>query len=190
MKNTLFLLFTLLAVTVFAQEKQVTTVAKPVQFKTILQGGLLAGSTGEAASIQTVNGFSFGNWYAGVGAGLDFYVQRGVPLFADLRYKFSNQRKSFFIYTDAGVHVPWIKNKEQRNIISQSAGLYTDAGVGFQLATKKGDAFLFSAGYSYKHVAEKQQGFVWGPWPQPAGETELRFNYHLNRFVLKFGLMF
>mgnify|MGYP001389237066 CR=1 FL=1 len=190
MKNTLFLFFNLFAVTVIAQEKQTTTVTKQVQFKTIIQGGLLAGSTGEAANIQAVNGFSFGNWYAGVGAGLDFYVQRGVPLFADLRYKFSKQRKSFFIYTDAGVHVPWIKNKEQRNIISQSAGLYTDAGVGFELATKKGDAFLFSAGYSYKHVAEKQQGFVWGPWPQPGTQNELEYNYYFNRIAIKFGLMF
>ena len=127
---------------------------------------------------------------AGIGAGLDFYVQRGVPLFADLRSKFSTQRKSFFIYTDAGVHVPWIKNKEQRNIISQTTGLYTDAGVGFQLATKKGDAFLFSAGYTYKHVAEKQEGFSWGPWPQPGGQTVLNYNYNYNRIAIKFGLMF
>ena len=190
MKNTLFLFFTLFAVTVIAQEKQVATVAKPVQFKTIVQGGLLAGSSGEAAAIQAINGFAFGNWYAGIGAGLDFYVQRGVPLFADVRYKFSKQRKSFFIYTDAGVHVPWTKNKEQRSIISQSAGLYTDAGVGFQLATKKGDAFLFSAGYTYKHVAETQQGFVWGPWPQPGGQNELEYNYYFNRIAIKFGLMF
>ncbi len=190
MKNTLFVLFSLLAITGFAQEKKVATVAKPFQFKTIVQAGLLAGSTGEAASVQAINGFSFGNWYAGIGAGLDFYMQRGVPLFADVRYKFSKQRRSFFIYTDAGVHVPWIKNIEQRNIISQSAGLYTDAGLGFQLATKKGDAFLFSAGYTYKHVAEKQQGFVWGPWPQPGGQNELEYNYYFNRIAIKFGLMF
>lgn len=190
MKNTLFLLFTFLAVTVFSQEKPMATVAKPFQFKTIVQGGLLAGSSGEAAIVQAINGFAFGNWYVGVGAGLDFYLQRGVPLFADLRYKFSKQRKSLFIYTDAGVHVPWIKNKEQRNIISQSAGLYTNAGVGFQLATKKGDAFLFSAGYTYKHVSEKQEGFSWGPWPQPGGQTVLNYNYHYNRIAIKFGLIF
>jgi hypothetical protein len=190
MKSTLFLVFIFIAATAIGQQKQVATIAKPFQFKTIVQGGFLAGSSGEAATVQAINGFSFGNWYAGIGAGLDFYLQRGVPLFADVRYKFSKQRKSFFIYTDAGVHVPWIKNKEQGNIISQSAGLYTDAGVGFQLATKKGDAFLFSAGYSYKHVAEKQQGFVWGPWPQPGAQNELQYNYYFNRIAIKFGLMF
>jgi hypothetical protein len=191
MKKMLFILFSFAMNAVFAQEK-VQHAGKPLKFETIIQGGLLAGSSTESFALQTINGFSFGKWYAGVGAGLDFYMQRGVPLFADVRYHFSNQRKSFFIYTDAGAHIPWIKNKEQRNIISQGTGLYTDAGVGFRLATKKGDAFLFSAGYSYKHVPEKQEGFSWQswPWPQQTDETVLNYNYRFNRVTVKFGFMF
>lgn len=190
MRTTLILLFSLMVSCSFAQKKIKPANEKPLKFQTIIQGGLLAGSSTESFALQTINGFRFGNWYAGVGAGLDFYMQRGVPLFADLRYHFANQRKTFFIYTDAGAHVPWIKNKDQRNIISQSTGLYTDAGVGFRLATKKGDGFLFSAGYSYKHVPEKQQGFSWQSWPQPNDETVLNYNYRFNRVVVKFGLMF
>lgn len=176
----------------FAQEKVQGVVKKPVRFQTILQGGLLAGSSTESAALQTINGFSLGNWYTGIGAGLDFYMQRGVPLFADVRYHFSDKHKSFFIYTDAGVHIPWIKNKEQRNIISQNAGLYTDAGIGFSLTTKKNDAFLFSLGYTYKHVPEKQEGFTWQswPWPQRTDEGVLNYNYRLNRIAVKIGLMF
>lgn len=190
MKYTLFLLFSLMVNCSFAQDKVKATAQQPFKFQTILQGGLLVGSNAEAAALQTINGFSFNKWYAGVGAGLDFYMQRGVPLFADVRYHFSNKRKSFFIYTDAGVHIPWIKNKDQRNIISQSAGLYTDAGIGIRLTTKKNDAFLFSVGYTYKHVPEKQESFSWQSWPQPRGETVLNYNYHFNRVVVKFGLMF
>jgi hypothetical protein len=111
MKCTLFLFFSLIVTCSFAQEKVKVPVEKPSRFQTIIQGGLLAGSSTESFALQTINGFRFGNWYAGVGAGLDFYMQRGVPLFADVRYHFSSQRKSFFIYTDAGVHVPWIKKK-------------------------------------------------------------------------------
>jgi hypothetical protein len=190
MKSILFLCCSLIVTCSFAQEKVKYPVERKFSFQTIIQGGLLAGSSTESFALQTINGFRIGNWYAGVGTGLDFYMQRGVPLFADVRYHLSNQRKSFFIYTDAGVHVPWVKNKEQRNIISQSTGLYTDAGVGFRLATKKGDAFLFSAGYTYKHVAEKQKGFTWQPWPQPNGETVLNYNYRFNRVAVKFGLVF
>ncbi len=190
MKNTLFLLFSFIFTCSFAQEKTLPAIKKPLKFQTIIQGGLLAGSSTESFALQAINGFSFGNWYAGVGAGLDFYMQRGVPLFADLRYHFSKQRKSFFIYGDAGTHIPWIKNKEQRNVISQSTGFYTDAGVGFRLATKKNDAFLFSAGYSYKHVPEKQEGFSWQPWPQPTAQSIFNYNYRFNRVVVKFGLMF
>lgn len=191
MKITFIFLSLLFAANSFAQEVQAKNkTAKSLKFQTIIQGGLLAGSSAESAMLQTINGFRFGNWYTGIGAGLDFYMQRGVPLFADVRYHFSNKRKSFFVYTDAGVHFPRIKNKEQRNIISQSTGLYTDAGVGFRLVTKMGDGFLFSTGYSYKHVLEKQQGFSWQPWPQPNGETVMNYNYRFNRVVVKFGLMF
>lgn len=191
MKNILFVFFSLMISSLFAQEKMKAAVVKP-KFQTIIQGGLLAGSSTESFALQTINGFRIGKFYTGIGTGLDFYMQRGVPLFADLRYHFSNQRKSFFIYTDAGAHIPWIKNKEQRNIISQQSGLYTDVGVGFRLATKKGDAFLFSAGYSYKHVPEKQRGFTWQswPWPQQTGEAVLNYNYRFNRVTVKVGLMF
>lgn len=192
MKNILFLLVSFCSACSFAQDKMKTAAQQPLKFQTIVQGGLLVGSNGEAAAIQTVNGFALNNWYAGIGAGLDFYMQRGVPLFADVRYHFSNQSRSVFIYADAGAHVPWIKNKDERNIISQSTGLYTDAGIGFRLTTKKQDALLFSAGYTYKHVPEKQKGFSWQswPWPQPTGETVLNYNYRFNRVVIKFGLMF
>lgn len=190
MKYIFFIVFVFMINCAFAQGKLEPTSNKPLKFQTIIQGGLLAGSSTESFALQTINGFRFGNWYAGAGAGLDFYMQRGVPLFADVRYHFSKNRKSFFIYTDAGVHVPWIKNKDQRNIISQSTGLYTDAGVGFRLATKRNDAFLFSAGYSYKHVPEKREGFSWQPWPQPVEQNIFNYNYHFNRLAVKFGLMF
>jgi hypothetical protein len=189
MKNFLFLVLSFFATFSFAQDKTKAT-QTPFMFQTIVQGGLLVGNNAEAATIQTINGFALNKWYAGVGVGLDFYMQRGVPLFADLRYHFSNKRKSFFIYTDAGVHVPWIKNKDGRNIISQSAGLYTDAGIGFRLATKKGDAFLFSTGYTHKHVKEKQEGFSWQAWPQPSGQTVMNYDYRFNRVVLKVGFQF
>lgn len=189
MKNSLFFLFSFFVTCSFAQEKM-KTVPSAFKFQTIVQGGLLVGNNAEAATIQTINGFAKNKWYAGIGVGLDFYMQRGVPLFADLRYHFSKERKSFFIYTDAGVHVPWIKNKEGRNIISQSVGLYTDAGIGFRLATKKGDAFLFSTGYTHKHVKEKQEGFSWQAWPQPSGQTVMNYDYRFNRVVLKAGFQF
>jgi hypothetical protein len=190
MKNTLFFLFLLVTAASFAQEKKNDTTKKTVQFRTIAQGGLLAGSSGEAAVFQAIHGVEWKRFYVGVGVGLDYYMQRGVPLFADLRYRFSTQRKSFFVYTDAGVHMPWVKHKEERNIISQGAGLYTDVGIGVQLNTRKQDAFLISAGYSYKHVSETKEGFGWWSWPTPGGQNDLHFDYHFNRIALKFGFMF
>ena len=117
-------------------------------------------------------------------------MQRSIPLFADVRYDFSTKRKTFFLYSDAGINFAWTKNKEQQNIIDQSPGLFTDAGVGLKVSTKKQDAFVISAGYSYKHLKETQRGFSWRIWPVESPETMYRYNYSFNRIAIKVGFVF
>lgn len=161
-----------------------------LKFRTIVQGGLLVGGTTESAGVQIINGFERNKLFAGIGAGLDYYLKRGVPVFADVRYHFSENRKSFFVYGNAGVHLPW-KQEEFQEIISQKTGLYTDAGIGYKLSNKRGDAFLWSIGYSYKHVQENVVSFRFSPWPTPEPEQQFVINdYHLNRVFIKFGWMF
>lgn len=189
MKNIL-LLIAVLPLVVVAQENQQPIKKKPFAFQTIVQTGLLAGGSAEAFTLQTVNGFRYQKWYAGIGTGLDFYMQRSIPLFADVRYEFSTKRKSFFLYSDAGINFAWTKNKEQQNIIDQSPGLFTDAGVGLKISTKKQDAFIISAGYSYKHLKETKRGFSWGIWPVESPETVYRYNYSFNRIAIKAGFVF
>ncbi len=189
MKNIL-LLIAMLPIVVFAQIKQESTTKKPFTFQTIVQTGLLAGGSAEAFTLQTVNGFRYQKWFAGIGTGLDFYMQRSIPLFADVRYDFSTKRKTFFLYSDAGVNFAWTKNKQQQNIVDQSPGLFTDAGIGLKIATKKQDAFVISAGYSHKQLKETQKGFSWWGWPVESPETYYRYNYKFNRIAVKLGFVF
>lgn len=192
MKSILCLLF-LLPVIGFAQVKQQQEKIKPFRFETIVQTGLLAGGSAESFALQTVNGFRYQKWFAGIGTGLDFYRQRSIPLFADVRYDFTTKRKTFFLYSDAGINFAWTKNKDQQNIVDQSPGLFTDAGIGLKITTKKQDAFLISAGYSHKQLNETQRGFNWRSWPGwpvDGAETFYRYHYRYNRIAVKIGFVF
>jgi hypothetical protein len=174
-----------------AAAAQHNTKPVPLKFRTIVAGGLLAGSTTESVGVHIINGFEKEKLFAGIGAGLDYYLKRGVPLFADVRYHFSENRKSVFVYGNAGVHIPWKQEKFQ-DIISQKTGLYTDAGFGYKLSNKSGDAFLWSIGYSYKHVQDKAVSFRFTPWPlpEPGQQQHVINDYHFNRIFIKFGWMF
>lgn len=189
MKNIL-LLIAMLPFVLVAQVKQESTTKKSFTFQTIVQTGLLAGGSAESFTLQTVNGFRYSKLFAGIGTGLDFYMQRSIPLFADVRYDFSTKRKTFFLYSDAGVNFAWTKNKQQQNIVDQSPGLFTDAGIGLKIATKKQDAFIISAGYSHKQLKETQKGFSWWGWPAESPETYYRYNYKFNRIAVKLGFVF
>ncbi len=59
---------------------------KVYQFHSINSLGLINGNNGVSAAMQTVNGFTKGPWFAGIGLGLDYYQYRTVPVFADVRY--------------------------------------------------------------------------------------------------------
>jgi hypothetical protein len=56
------------------------------QYRTITQIGLLAGSTTEGTTLQLIGGVKNRRLFTGMGTGLDFYMYRGIPLFADIRY--------------------------------------------------------------------------------------------------------
>ena len=192
MKNIL-LLIAMLPFVLVAQVKQESTTKKSFIFQTIVQTGLLAGGSAESFTLQTVNGFRYRKWFAGLGTGLDFYMQRSIPLYADLRYDFSTKRKTFFLYSDAGVNFAWTKNKQQQNIVDQSPGLFTDAGVGLKITTKKQDALVISVGYSHKQLSETKRGFgrwSWPIWPVESPETFYRYNYKFNRIAVKLGFVF
>jgi hypothetical protein len=189
-KKYLCFLFFLVMVSTscYSQEKPSE---KPLMFHSINQVGLLDGSTGTYFQMQSVNGFQYKKWFAGIGAGLDYYRYRSFPLFADVRRQFGNPNKSFFIYADAGVHFIWVRTQDKKayyfNADDQFInGFYCDAGLGYQLKLKTGSALLFSAGFSYKKVTEKLTNLQNFTNLIPAPNTDW-YDYYLNRLTLKIG---
>jgi hypothetical protein len=123
---------------------------KNIRFSSILQAGLLTGSSEPAFQVQTVNGLKCGNYTAGIGVGIDNYYFKSVPLFLDLRRNFLHSAKAF-VYADLGANFPWKKiNDEGYEVDKYSAGYYFDAGIGYTIAAEKKVHVDLSLGYSQK----------------------------------------
>src|SRR5204863_4866262 len=118
------------------------------KFHSINNISLINGDKGVSAGLQSVNGVQKGNLFAGVGLGLDYYLYRTVPLFADFRYEFGKTKNKFFAYADGGVNLEWVEETysdgpifiwEGSNISGEfHNGAYTDLGLGYMVGTKKG----------------------------------------------------
>ena len=155
---------------------------------------LLNGDNSVTGGLQTVNGFAKGNFFIGVGTGLDYYSYRSVPVFADFRYQFGHKVNKVFLYGDAGINCNWVQeefhtkptiwNGNQSNKFKN--GLYTDAGIGLNAGVKNGNAFVLSLGYSKKNMAEEVTQL---DWRSNEFQTDTR-KYRFNRIVFKIGFRF
>lgn len=156
-------------------------------FQSTLNVGVMEGQTGGDFILQTVNGFQYKGWFAGIGTGIDYYRYRSIPLFLDIRKNILKKNHTPFIYADAGINFPWKKDDEMYFWESSlSSGFYYDAGIGMNFSIRKNHGFSFSAGYSYKFVKET------ATWPMqclmpPCPQFKQTRSYDLNRLSMKIG---
>src|SRR5919206_1805397 len=122
------------------------TTAKRLSFHSINAIGLHEGETGTSFQLQTVNGVQLHQWFAGIGAGLDYYTYRTVPLFLDVRRNLWNKRITPFVYADGGMNFPWIPKDVENSWYNSNfkGGLYYDIGIGYAIQTKNSGGFLLS----------------------------------------------
>lgn len=191
----------LLCCTVYA-----VSYGQPAQKKLIFHSqehlSLINGKGAVSAGIQSINGIETGNWFTGVGVGIDFYRYRSVPLFVDVKryFKIANGNRLFF-YGDGGYNFPWSKEDEEQFSVwsgttkiesKNKGGGYIDAGGGYAIQFSKGNALLLSLGFSHKYFSQKvvttyQIGGV-------AGNTETidtqQYTYNFDRVIIKIGWQF
>ncbi|MBE7170580.1 MAG: hypothetical protein INR73_08315 [Williamsia sp.] len=189
MKKLFFTFVVLLAVhtSLFAQTN---TAPQKFVFHSINAVGLMNGSRGSSFSLQSIEGFSYRQFFAGVGAGIDFYKFRTVPLFVDLRYKPGHKKRNFFLYGDLGYSVPWLTDKEKTGLISAvnaKAAIYYDAGLGYSIPVQK-DAFLLSIGYSYKEMKNRAKEYTCTTGS--CGVADQAYRYQMERIVLRAAWQF
>jgi hypothetical protein len=116
---------------------------------------LINGSASTSFNLQTVHGFSFNKSFTGIGAGIDYYTFRSLPLFLQLRQEFGKGKKRFIVYGDGGRNFQWLTDKSKEQVwssrVEYKGGWYYDAGIGYKLALKD-KALLLTTGYSYKEI--------------------------------------
>jgi hypothetical protein len=180
-----------LAMVSFGQKKNAA-----YKFHSINNISLVNGDNEVSAGLQSINGFQKGNLFAGVGIGLDYYLYRTVPLFADFRYEFGKTKNKFFAYADGGINLEWVEDNYSdgpifiwdgsRNTSAFHNGAYTDIGLGYMVGTKKGGGLVLSLGHSYKSL-KKTVSYM--DWRTQETISDI-YHYDFNRIVLKVGWKF
>ncbi len=167
-------------------------------FHSLQQVGLINGRDAVSAGLQSVNGFESGDWFAGIGVGLDFYRYRSVPLFADVKRYFKIAKGGrLFVYGDGGYNFPWSKKGEEQVSVwawptkvdkKDKGGAYVDAGGGYAIQFHNGNAILLSAGYSHKYFSENvSTSYMQG---ETVTTNVQHYTYSFNRIMVKVGWQF
>lgn len=151
--------------------------------------GVLEGERGSRVQLQTIQGIRYGKWFAGIGAGLDYYQLRTIPLFLDIRRNILNKRNTPFVYADGGIHFAWPRKVDEPAYGKAKfrTGLFYEGGLGYKIGAGKQGGILLSAGYSYKFLKEDRITPVCIYWGCEEEKTE-SFKYHLNRISIKMGV--
>ncbi|MES2004966.1 MAG: hypothetical protein V4450_10625 [Bacteroidota bacterium] len=162
----------------------------------IPQAALLNGDHSVSGQVQLLGGIERNNWSYGIGAAIDYYKVRTVPLFADLRFSFGKKR-SVFSYVNIGPNIAWALGSQYTYDRlgfysangSFSNGLYTDIGIGYTLKSRNQKSVLISLGYSSKTISETYNEAIFRDFP-PFGVDyhERKLLYTFNRLALRIGV--
>lgn len=148
--------------------------------------------------IQSVVGYRFlYRYYAGLGAALDNYTIRSLPVFADLQGNWFLSKTTPFNYLDAGISNPWPRNnqilKYNGNLGKKIPGVYLNIGIGQRLHCLHNDhSWQFSIGYSLETMKLRYvQTYTSADPADPSQRiTNLytqTYQYTFNRLVLRVG---
>jgi hypothetical protein len=153
--------------------------------------GLVAGESETEFQLQTINGVKLKSWFGGIGAGIDWYYLRSIPVFASVNRSFLQKgKRSLLLSVDAGINFPW-----KQNIYydfppydrKQNSGLYYAGSIGYKFGVGKADnALLMQLGYSFKRLGETTTSPIYCLVP-PCPESIERYDYRLKRISFRLG---
>ncbi len=182
----------LLALGSIANAQQTKTVKHAWPFQSINSVGLVIGQQNVAMQVTTINGVQHGNWFGGIGVGVDGYRLRSIPVFAELRKTF---HRRFFAYTGAGANWYWKQNADKEQYYygdKFKPGFFGEAGLGYTVKLRKNLGLLISGGYSFKSLVEEGYDYYFYPYwhPDTGPTTKSQVNYTLHRLEIKMGIAF
>lgn len=154
--------------------------------------GSMWGANQNLICFQTVNGISYKQWNYGIGVSFDGYGSQSTPIFAEVKRTIG---RKLFVYTDAGVNIPWRTTNFPKKYSWSGQDAYTlkntfygELGLGIQSAINSSTSIFASIGYSYKTFAYTQHNMY--SWLSPDGYIDNDFFYKYNRIALRLGFQF
>lgn len=197
MKSIILAAGLLIYIPAMAQQESTSTNSisffRQFAFHSINQMGLLEGEKGTSFQLQTINGVAKNYWFAGIGAGIDHYHLRTIPVFLDVRTNIIKKDKSPFIYADAGISFPWEKGNNNNLWLKNeyNNGRFFDVGIGYTTPLSKVGAFVFSIGYSEKKLTEERYNYFYiMPAENVYDLNKTEYNYCFRRISVKAGWQF
>lgn len=152
--------------------------------------GVLSGKSSAELQLQMVNGVKFKTWSAGLGAGLDYYHTRSVPLFLQLRKTANANPHTPFFYLNGGFNVPWAQAEKELFVSGYTRGFYGEGGIGYEVPVLKNQRLFFSGGWQVKTFTATVNTAPWiSVWPPPPHAFR-DYDYTLKTLVVKAGLRF
>lgn len=157
--------------------------------------GLASGQLGNYGVVETVNGVCKGPWFLGIGAGLDYYRFRSIPLFVSVTRELPIFPKAggLFVYLDGGIDLPRYTKSVPFDAGFDSyssrfhAGTWYNGSLGYRikLGAKTQKALLFSAGYGVKKLKEEDTApAICAVFGACQIGTEMYVYEYLNRMLL------
>ncbi len=169
-----------------------------VKYSGNVEGGLVNGNFSTSSYVQTKHGIEYKHWVVGVGAGMDYYRYRTVPLYVELQRSFGKNSVRPFAVIAAGVNATWPTEEQkqetngwlQRSPAVFSNGFYSRLGGGVLLTTNSKVKISITAAYSYKTLSRTYSESNWDMWPQPVNIVEKTIEYRMNRLSIGLGVSF
>ncbi|MCE3281378.1 MAG: hypothetical protein K0Q66_115 [Chitinophagaceae bacterium] len=176
----------------------VTAQQKKFSYKGNAEGGLVNGGYQTNAYISTSHGVTWNGWFVGLGAGIDYYRFRTIPVIAEFRKQLGKGDNRAFVVAGTGVDIAWPTGAQQMERITWWGetpsnfrnGFVCKAGAGVVFNAHRKTSFTINAAWNYKSITEKYSEFIWEPGPLPPAPTEKTAVYRLNRLSIGFGISF
>ncbi len=182
-KTVLLLLFTVAGCVLYAQ----------VSYRSYNTAGVVMGESKSAFQVLTTHGVQHKTWYVGIGAGVDNYRSRTVPVILSVLKDILPQN-NMFVNVSGGPQFLWGKAQMNHrwNAIESRAvpGFFGEAGLGYRIAVgNEGQSIMFGTYYSYK--THKEKYIVPGVCNNPPCQNGTEYiTSQFSRWAFKLGLVF
>lgn len=152
---------------------------------------------GTVPALLGVVGYQINNHFsAGLGIGIEAFHISMMPLFADARYYFLNDRFTPFINLKAGYAFPLENQKDyNRNVdLKSKGGLMGGIELGYIKSLSNSTKFTFSLGYRYQRIVQTGQMDQYNYFPMPVGtityKADRKIVSDFNRIIITLGFRF